>query len=270
MELRYYLYPPAYERRLSGDIENNLKELNKVLTEHNDRLDTFCYDCSLFDVITASGKALADVIFSGMSDVQFQRTIVPKLFNKLKLIQCHLTNMASMNEVFKNSINALWGILFEEEQLHNINSVDKYLKFKDNVIRKALNEDNFRDLKSLLFKKIVFTDKAIGQITTVGDKIFKQIVDRLIDLEAYGRNWNEGEFSIKAVNDRTALNISDESDTVKHNERLSQERYFTLPNSIGGKYCYLHIKTGMFRFHFYPDENKHVIYIAYVGPHLPL
>lgn len=56
-----------------------------------------------------------------------------------------------MNEVFKNSINALWGILFEEEQLHNINSVDKYLKFKDNVIRKALNKDNFRDLKSLLF-----------------------------------------------------------------------------------------------------------------------
>ena len=89
-------------------------------------------------------------------------------------------------------------------------------------------------------------------------------------LEAYGRNWNEGGFSIKAVNDRTALNISDESDTVKHNERLRQERYFTLPNSIGGKYCYLHIKTGMFRFYFYPDENEYVIYIAYVGPHLHL
>lgn len=270
MELRYYLYPSAYEGTLSGDIENNLKELNEVLTKHSDRYDIICYDYSLFNVLTANGKALMDVIYNGMSDVQFQRVIVPQLLYKLTIIQEHLANKASMDEIFKDSTNALWGILFEEEKLYNINCVDKYLKFRNYAILNALNKDNFRELKSLVFKKIVFTDNAISQITNVVDKMFKQIIARLIDLETYGRDWNEGGFSVKEVNERTSLNISDESDSVKQDDRLRQARYFTLPKNIGGKYCYLHIKTGMFRFHFYPDESEHIIYIAYVGSHLPL
>lgn len=269
MKLRYYLYPPAYTGTNSNAIENNLQDLNKVLTIHSDRYDTLCYDNSLFEISTATGATFMDVIYRGLPDVQFSRTVLPQMLNKLTILGHSLTDKACMDATFPDSQNALWGILFSEEQPYNITNVDKYLAFRSITVRKILNESNFRELKDLILKKLVFTDDVIKQITKVGNKIFTQIIDRLQELDRYNVEWQQGAFSIKTVNEQTSLNISDESDRIKNNEKLRMERYFILPN-IGGQYCYLHIKTGDFRFHFYPNEKEHRIYIAYVGPHLPL
>ncbi len=269
MKLRYYMYPPAYEGTTCNSIEHNLKELNKVLTKHSDMYDILCYDNTLFNVATEDNNTFADAIFSNLPDIQFRRVILPRIFTKLTVIENNLADKESMDTAFPDSRNALWGILFQEDKPYNLTNADKYLAFRYTTVREALNESNFRELRKLIFKNLVFTDDAISQITTVGDKIFNQIIDRLQELDRYSSKWLQGAFSIKDINGQTALNISDESDTVKNNEKLRRERYFTLPD-IGGQYCYLHIKTGDLRFHFYPDNKSHTVYIAYIGPHLSL
>jgi len=269
MKLRYYMYPPAYEGTTCNSIEQNLKELNKVLTKHSDMYDTFCYDNTLFNVATERNSTFAETIYSKLPDIQFRKVILPQILTKLTVIGNNLADKESMDTAFPESGNALWGILFHEDKPYNLTDADRYLAFRSVTVREALNEGNFRELRKLMFKNLVFTDDAISQITTVGNKIFNQIIDRLLELDRYSSEWTQGSFSIKGVNERTALNISDESDNVKTNEKLRRKRYFTLPG-IGGVHCYLHIKTGDLRFHFYPDDNSHTVYIAYIGPHLPL
>lgn len=269
MKLRYYIYPQAYNAADRISIEGNLKELNSVIFSLSDRYDIFCYDQSLFNVTTSEGNTLADVIFGDMPDVQFSRTVLPKMLNRLTIINRSLCDKSAMDEAFKDSENALWGIIFPTNEIYTLSTAQDYLRFRHTTIFNLLNENTFRELKSLLFKNLIFSDDAIEQITHVGDKNFHQLVSRLMDLERYNAQWTIGAFSTKDINAKTSLNVSDESDSVKGNEKLSRERLFSLPN-IGSKYCFLHIKTGDYRFHFYPNEENHRIYMAYIGPHLTL
>lgn len=269
MKLRYYLYPQAYNAADRISIEVNLKELNSVMFTLSDSYDIFCHDQSLFNVTTSEGKTFADVIFGEMPDTQFCRSVLPKMLYRLTLIEGSLCDKSAMDEAFKDSENALWGIIFPTNESYTLSSAQDYLNFRHTTILKILNESTFRELKSLLFKKMIFSDDAIEQITHVGDKYFRQLVSRLMELERYNAQWTSGAFSTKDINVKTSLNVSDESDSVKGNEKLSHERLFSLPN-IGSKYCFMHIKTGDYRFHFYPNEEDHIIYVAYIGPHLPL
>lgn len=269
MKLRYYLYPQAYTAAYGNSIEKNLKELNTVIISHSDKYDIFCYDQSLYSITTAGGKAFADVIFGGMQDMQFCRTVLPQMLNHLTLIGKCLCDKPAMDNEFKDSENALWGFHFATKESYTLSSVQDYKEFRQTTILNLLNENTFRELKDLLFKNLIFSDDAIEQTTHVGDKIFHQIIFRLLDLEKYNTMWTSGAFSTKDIFAKTSLIVSDESNSVKNNDKLSRERYFMLPN-IGGKYCFMHIKTGDFRFHFYPNEDDHRIYVAYVGSHLHL
>lgn len=67
---------------------------------------------------------------------------------------------------------------------------------------------------------------------------------------------------------KKAVVISDESDTVKQKPKLKSARYFNIPD-VGGQYCFLHIKAGDLRIHIYPHEAKKIVYVAYIGSHLP-
>lgn len=269
MKLRYYIYPPSYLGRDCGELETNMKELMNAFNFYSDVSDTFCYDNSFYSVLCANGEILMNLLFSKLPDRQFRIVVLPELLKRLTLIDDSIPDKETMDKIFSESENALWGVCFQEEKLYNIDNSEKFRKFKYEAVRKNLNRDNFGDLYHIIFRNLVFSENVINQISIVSDKYFSQIISRLEQLDIFSASWRNGSFSIKSVNAQTPLNISDESDSVKNNEKLSRERYFVLPE-IGGRYCFLHIKTGDFRFHFYPNEENHRVYIAYVGPHLTI
>ena len=64
--------------------------------------------------------------------------------------------------------------------------------------------------------------------------------------------------------------VSGESLTVHNNPKLRKKREFHLPD---GNLVFFenHIKlSNGFRIHFYPEPQKGIIYIGYIGPHLKL
>lgn len=267
MKLRYYIYPPSYLGGDCGELEANMKELTNTINFYSDVLDTFCYDNSFYSVLCANGETLMNLLFMKLPDRQFRIVVLPELLKRLAFIDVSIPDKETMDKIFLESENALWGMRFQEEKLYNIDNSEKFKKFKYETVRKNLSRDNFGELNRIIFRNLVFSENAIDQISIVSDKYFSQIISRLEQLDIFSASWKNGSFSIKSVNAQTSLNISDESDSVKNNEKLSRERYFVLPE-IGGHYCFLHIKTGDFRFHFYPNEENHRVYIAYVGSHL--
>lgn len=99
----------------------------------------------------------------------------------------------------------------------------------------------------------------------IGSNYFNQLIDRLKALDAYAKNWTSGGFSENQVKKSYGLTVSRE--TVHTMKQYGNQRRFRLP---GGRkeYFEMHIKTGELRFHFYPDEVTHRIYVGYIGPHL--
>jgi hypothetical protein len=98
----------------------------------------------------------------------------------------------------------------------------------------------------------------------IQSKYFNQIIDRLRKLDAFAEKWSSGKFSDKTLL-QYGLTVSGESkQTIV---KYGRERRFRLPD--GEKELFeKHIKTGDLRFHFYPDEKTHRIYVGYIGPHL--
>ena len=268
---RYYMCPSAYSKTSCLEIEVNMKELNHVLTEHSDEYDSFHYDMSLFDVLTAGDTRFADVIWGNLIDRQFSKTVLPQLMNKLTVLNRSYKDKADFDSEFNDTQNALWGVRFNTDEQYHISNAEKYKAFRAESLKVIMCKENFKELRPLLCPNLLFTDEAIDRITTGSDKIFSQMIDRLVDLDKYASSWkhSKGPFSVGDLNSTTSLRVSDESDTVKNNDKKRMERYFILPG-IGGRYCYLHIKTGDYRFHFYADEDSHKVYVAYIGPHLTL
>ncbi len=68
------------------------------------------------------------------------------------------------------------------------------------------------------------------------------------------------------LNAQTNLRVSGESDSTMR--FYSGQRRFKLPD--GRRELFeAHIKIGDLRFHFYPDNQEHKVYVGYIGPHLP-
>jgi hypothetical protein len=79
------------------------------------------------------------------------------------------------------------------------------------------------------------------------------------------QGWKTRDFSYQNVNDTSSLRISPES--VSTMNLFGEDRRFQMPTG-GTQIFELHIKTGNFRFHFYPDNKSKTVYIGYIGPHL--
>jgi len=119
-----------------------------------------------------------------------------------------------------------------------------------------------------MFKRVIITTDACAMVRPLG-KFIKQVFGQLIVLDEYiQKAWTNGTFNEGNVAANTSLDITDESTTVKQNPSYNQYRRFRIPG-IGSKYCFIHIKTGALRFHIYPDNTNRVIYVPYIGKHLP-
>lgn len=123
------------------------------------------------------------------------------------------------------------------------------------------------ECRKKLFPHLVFCEgvkKHLAECQGGGGNL-KQILARLNILEDYFSNYN-GIYDHKEL----GHNARTESDTVKSNRKLQQERLFAMPDGRS-EYFYDHISfTGSMegRIHFYPDPTEKRCYIGYIGKHL--
>ncbi|PTQ93951.1 hypothetical protein C8P68_1078 [Mucilaginibacter yixingensis] len=146
-------------------------------------------------------------------------------------------------------------------------SFDEHLDWWKEQQVDSLNKANeLWDKRDELFKNLIFSPEVQVSLKRIGfSKFFYQIIDRLKALDSFAANWKQGAFETKEVNETTNLRISTESDlTLRSYGTL---RKFTVEGK-GKKVFDHHIKTGELRFHFYPDNSNHKIYVGYIGPHL--
>lgn len=80
-------------------------------------------------------------------------------------------------------------------------------------------------------------------------------------------SWNSGDFSYKKIRRDYSLIISPETDGTIN--KYGRERTFQLPDG-SSKIFDLHIKMGDIRIHLFPDNTQKIIYIGYIGKHLPI
>lgn len=92
-----------------------------------------------------------------------------------------------------------------------------------------------------------------------------QIYDRLMVLNDFAENWENGEFNLEEFKSNNNIVCSPESQSTIN--LYGEQRTFSIPH-VGSKVFTLHIKTGDLRFHFFPDNNTKMIYVGYIGPHL--
>lgn len=99
----------------------------------------------------------------------------------------------------------------------------------------------------------------------INSNYLSQIIDRLKTLNDYASHWTIGDFSLANFKDTTNLSCSGESPSTMN--KYGNQRRFKLPDGRR-EYFELHIKTGDLRFHFFPDNSIHKIYVGYIGKHL--
>ena len=116
------------------------------------------------------------------------------------------------------------------------------------------------------FPYLVLCGEVEKQLTGLGiqSKFFDQIIDKLDRLNEYAENWQNGSYSDQAAK-QYGLDVTGESDGTL--EKYGRQRKFRLPNKKRQLFE-KHIKTGDLRFHFYPDDESHTIYVGYIGSHL--
>lgn len=121
--------------------------------------------------------------------------------------------------------------------------------------------------RSEFFPNLILCGDVKRQLKNVGMSGFlNQIIERLRTLDTFAANWKTGAFNLDRLNAKTNLRASKESASTMN--LYGASRRFKLPD--GRRELFeIHIKTGNFRFHFYPDNQEKKVYVGYIGPHLP-
>jgi len=261
----YYLLEEAYVKVGIEAFQNNLIKLNETIELCNVTSDIFHYSQEFYKVSVADNVKVSDCIYC-LPDKQFCVTVLPRLLKKLKVIQCihnyeELCNLLGTNSAF-------WGECFPNKLEYCLCCSDDVYLFRFLKAKTVVTASTLSIYANVLFKKIVLCDSAYSNLNNYSQQEFEQILDRLLALDNYNQSWKSGDFAPKNVTLTTNLNVSYESDNTNNNSKLAAKRYFKLPN---GKMEYFepHIKLGNFRIHFYPKNSEHLIYVGYIGPHLP-
>ena len=211
-------------------------------------------------------------VFLNLFNQYGQRESLVAIFvNQMTPINNYVNNELTYDELYPNDTNAFLGINFESSQISPFKQITNATTFM--IFKEAILWDfTFRDLwerRNKLFPSLVLCGNVEDQIKQIGDSGYlNQIVEKLRVLNNAVSSWDTGDFNYKAINRGYPLRISPESSSTMAEEKLRNHRMFSLPDNR--RECFeLHIKTGDLRFHFYPDNQAKIVYVGYIGPHLP-
>lgn len=264
--LNLYLHNPSYVNVGIAALEQNLKELNNIVCNSIDS-DLFFINESIYEIKIDHNIDFSQAIYEHI-DPEFRVHALPRLLCQIQTIS-HVVETLDDFPSSKFPYNAFYVVLKQNTDSIFINSLSDYILFKKkNFINIA--PSLFWDHKKHVFRRILFCDNVKNYITSLGtSKYLPQIIKKILELNDYiERKWTNGGFYVNNINAETSLNISDESESTLNNPKLKDKRMYVLPDSKNSVCFSLHIKTGNFRIHFYPDVLNHVIYIGYIGPHL--
>ena len=259
----FYLTTIGYENASVAELEENFKTLNVIHSAQRDE-EVFLKSDAFWDIKTSEG--IFCEIIATFTDGQLIGTVY-KLLESISSEKDFRT-LDEIDTYYPKKKNAFWGACFEEENERHINTEEKYHLFKKQKVQEITKGIQIWEKQSLLFKRIELCPGVKTQLKSIGSA--QQILRTLLILDKYCQtNWLAGSFSHKDANQRVALDISLESQSTMNDANKKKLRMFKLPN--GKIECFeLHIKTGLLRFHFFPDNNSLKIYIGYIGPHLPI
>jgi hypothetical protein len=180
------------------------------------------------------------------------------------------------NKTIVATKNEIIGDDYIEEEV-NINNVALYETWKEYLLEiETQRKSNLRkgtelwNNKSIEFRNLVFCGNSENNFKglSVSDTIFNQLWNVLKSLDSYCQD-PTNDYSLKSIQEKTMLEISDESESVKQNPKFAVYRNFMV-NGVLLFFGY-HVKNfgGEMRLHFLPDREHQKILIAYFGKHLP-
>lgn len=267
--INYFFYPDSYGGVDTILIKGSIEDLNEALLK-KDKNETFYDDGTFYTVEYTKGSALYAKLAESHKDLT--NRIIPSMLHRMKHSVTISADVDKLNTTFSDAwANCLWGWFTTEDKNH-ICTFDYFYSNRKTIAKNIAVGTNFNSICSLLFDKIIITSSALEQIHNLGSgDTFKRVLESLMSLDNYNtKSWQSGGFRLRVVQQEYNVNISDESDTVKRNPQLKQQRYFNISAKLGSQYCFYHVKLGDIRIHIYPDEDERIIYIAYVGSHLEL
>lgn len=271
MELNSYIQPKAFEKSTVEELEECFREINNVISSPMIMKVSFQYNSNLLmSVQMGDGKTIVDRLYSlDMPDKQLQTRVIPKLLSMFPDTSNNFDDIEQLKEIYPDDLNSFWGIRFPVNKEYCLHSKEQCSEFIYKSLWGLMNATTFNWLYPILIPNIVVADSALSQIENLGSSNnFSIVIEDLKKLNDYCENWTSGPFSLHDLKQTSAIDTTDESNTTKNKENLKAYRRFELKN-IGHQYCYLHVKHGDYRLHYYPDDRNKRIHIGYVGPHLP-
>ena len=262
----YYMQDRSYYFATDDEVRVHLKELNNIIVVSDGNDHFYRYE-HFNDQRYNRWETIGQHFQNRLSKYITQR-VLPLIQRRVKEICVPYMSLNEMNLDFKKTSNAFMGPRFSTTSLALISNKIGYYDFRVNCITNHVSGANFIKCCELLFQKVRLTDDGAKNVKYLGAETIR-IFERLTELDRYLDLYWKGDFNEHDVAHRTSLTISDESETTKQTPKYRDKRYFNIPG-IGGRYCFLHIKTGNgMRYHIYPDEAQRIVYIPYIGPHLP-
>ncbi len=260
----YYLSNTSYLAVATRSIEENLRDLNDLVVDERNDDDSFLYHSSIWYIETAEGS-FADVVFSKLEDEHLRNSVLPRMFQSIESVEKEILSFDQFDKAYC-IYNAFYGVHFVDINLERcVTNKETYAAFRQKFLWEV-TPNSFWARRESLFLRVILCNNIEDNIKTVGGKYLQQILNKLHELDKYINNhWTTGNFNYKDANLKTSLNISPESKITMEQDKYRNQRIFSMPD--GRRECFeLHIKTGEFRFHFFPENGN--VYIGYIGKHL--
>lgn len=242
-------------------VEDFVSGMNNLIEIPQDKENEFYKNENFWNV---------DISTSFFSRKDQMVTAIMIFVERCKTNKEEIVNDEDANKYFPYESNCFLGIDFSRiEGISNkITCLSDFLKYKDSELWNV-DCNNFWDKKSILFDRLVFCNNVKFQVESIADsKHFAQVLNKLkIFNDALKESWNSGDFSYKKIRRDYSLIISPETDGTIN--KYGRERTFQLPDG-SSKIFDLHIKMGDIRIHLFPDNTQKIIYIGYIGKHLPI
>ena len=159
-----------------------------------------------------------------------------------------------------------------EEEIVSVNHasrpqhLDHHIDWINERIQDSIQDGNdlwFR--RSDLYPSFDFCNSAGKQLRRLhsSNPVFRQVKQRLYELQLFCNNWHEGPFNSERLPTRTRP----ESETTL--QQYGAERTLMCPDGIERVFSWhVNLNPGAWRLYFFPLGNERRMIIGYIGPHL--
>ena len=267
--LNYYLQETSYQGVTQLEVEDSFREMAKIVANEC-ILDKYYKNSDFLYASINRRTTIYDMLYGENSrfDKELLFKVVPYL---LRHFQESYGPYQSITE-FKDAINKteehfFIGAKFRSKREYEIETCEDYLSIRKEILRNNVSARNCTTYLPLLLKNVELTSNGYEMFSTVSRK--QQICEQLMALDKYAtEQMCNSNFNINDAR-LYGLNISDESESVHNNPKLSSMRSFYINKTLNSQYCFFHVKVGNTRIYVYPDNVNKKIYVPYIGNHLP-